>query len=81
MSNVEGRRSAVSAGVLLSTFDFSTFDLFIGFHHARVHAIHFKQFAVCALFDDPALFEDDDLVSLEDGVELVGDGDDRAPFH
>lgn len=36
---------------------------------------------MCALFEDPALFEDDDLVGLKDGVEAVSDGECRTPFH
>ena len=36
---------------------------------------------MCALFDDPAFVEDDDLIGLEDGVEAVGNGDDSASLH
>ena len=53
----------------------------IGFHHARIHAVIFNEFAMCALFDDVAFVEDDDLVGLEDGVEAMGDGDGGATLH
>ena len=33
------------------------------------------------MFDDPAFVEDDYLVSLEDCVEAVGNGDDSASLH
>jgi len=36
---------------------------------------------VRALFDDATLIEDDDFVSFEDGVEAMGDGDDRPSLH
>ena len=34
-----------------------------------------------SLFGDTPFFENDNLVSLEDGVETMRDGDDRSPFH
>ncbi len=36
---------------------------------------------MCALFDDAAFVEDDDLVGLEDGVEAMRDGEDGAALH
>ena len=36
---------------------------------------------MCALFDDFAFVEDDDLVGLKDGVEAVGNGDGGASVH
>lgn len=34
-----------------------------------------------ALFNDTTLFDDDDLIRLEDGVEAVGDGEDGPSLH
>ena len=49
--------------------------------HRCIRAVSSEKFAVCALFDDATLIEDDDFVSFEDGVEAMRDRDYCPSLH
>ena len=46
--------------------------------HLRIRTILFDEFAVCALFNDATLIDDDDVIHFEDSVKAMRNRDDCA---